>query len=77
MVIATQKGAVRALDGRKEERPQFATVFLRRWAATTPPRPMYGATPPSHRTSLALWRLVLVRDVPFGGAAMFLFFVRR
>ena len=35
VVIATQKGAVRALDGRKEERPQFATVLLRRWAVTT------------------------------------------
>ena len=33
----------------------------------------HGATPPSHRTSLALWRLVLVRDVQFGGAALFFF----
>ena len=33
----------------------------------------HGATPPSHRTSLALWRLILVRDVPFGGAALFFF----
>ena len=32
-----------------------------------------AATPPSHRTSLALWRLVLVRDVQFGGAALFFF----
>ena len=31
VVIATQKGAVRALDGRKQERPQFAAVLLRRW----------------------------------------------
>ena len=33
----------------------------------------HGATPPSHRTSLVLWRLILVRDVPFGGAALFFF----
>jgi hypothetical protein len=33
----------------------------------------HGATPPSHRTSLALWRLILVRDVLFGGAALFFF----
>ena len=33
----------------------------------------HGATPPSYRTSLALWRLTLVRDVPFGGAALVLF----
>ena len=32
-----------------------------------------AATPPSHRTSLALWRWILVRDVPFGGAAWFFF----
>ena len=32
-----------------------------------------AATPPSHRTSLALWRLILVRDVQFGGAALFFF----
>ena len=43
VVIATQKGAVRALDGRKEERPQFAAVLLRHWAVTTPPRPMHTA----------------------------------
>ena len=43
MVIATQKGAVRALDERKEERPQFATVLLWRWAGTTPLRPMHVA----------------------------------
>ena len=30
-----------------------------------------AATPPSHRTSLALWRWILVRDVSFGGAAWF------
>ena len=36
-----------------------------------------AATPPSHRTSLALWRWILVRDVSFGGAAWFFFFVRR
>ena len=36
-----------------------------------------AATPPSHRTSLALWRWILVRDVQFGGAALFFFFVRR
>ena len=33
----------------------------------------HGATPPLHRTSLALSRLILVRDVPFGGAALFFF----
>ena len=33
----------------------------------------HGATPPSHRTSLALWRLILARDVQFGGAALFFF----
>ena len=33
----------------------------------------HGATPPSHRTSLALWRLILVRDVQFGGAVLFFF----
>jgi hypothetical protein len=33
-----------------------------------------AATPPSHRTSLALWRWIIVRDVSFGGAAMFFFF---
>ena len=32
-----------------------------------------AATPPSHRTSLALWRWILVRDVSFGGAAWFFF----
>jgi hypothetical protein len=32
-----------------------------------------AATPPSHRTSLALWRWILVRDVKFGGAALFFF----
>ena len=32
-----------------------------------------AATPPSHRTSLALWRWILVRDVQFGGAALFFF----
>ena len=37
----------------------------------------HGATPPSHRTSLALWRLILFRDMPFGGAALFFSFVRR
>ena len=37
----------------------------------------HGATPPSHRTSLALWRWILVRDVSFEGAAWFFFFVRR
>ena len=43
--------------------------------ATTPDA--QAATPPSHRTSLALWRWILVRDVQFGGAALFFFFVRR
>ena len=33
----------------------------------------HGATPPSHRTSLVLWRLIVVRDVQFGGAALFFF----
>ena len=32
-----------------------------------------AATPPSHRTSLALWRWILVRDVSFEGAAWFFF----
>ena len=33
----------------------------------------HGATPPSHRTSLALWRWILVRDVSFESAACFFF----
>ena len=33
----------------------------------------HGATPPSHRTSLALWRWILVRDVSFEGAAWVFF----
>ena len=33
----------------------------------------HGATPPSHRTSLALWRWILVRDVAFEGAACIFF----
>ena len=33
----------------------------------------HGATPPSHRTSLALWRWILVRNVAFVGAAWFFF----
>ena len=33
----------------------------------------HGATPPSHRTSLALWRWILVRDMQFGGATLFFF----
>ena len=48
-------------------RPQPAVVLLRRWAVTTSPRPMHKpqpATPPSHRTSLALRRWILVRDRP-------------
>ena len=59
----------------KKIRPQPAVVLLRRWAVTTPPRPMHKPqlTPPSHRTSLALWRWILVRDVQFGGAALFFF----
>ena len=32
-----------------------------------------AATLPSHRTSLALWRWIRVRDVSFGGAAWFFF----
>ena len=32
-----------------------------------------GVTPPWHRTSLVLWRLILVRDVSFEGAAWFFF----
>ena len=43
VVIATQKGAVGALDEQKDERPQFAAVLLRRWAVTTPPRAMHTA----------------------------------
>ena len=77
VVIATQKGAVRALDGRKEERPPVrrrapAALGCHDCATHT----AHGATPPSHRTSLTLWRLILVRDVQFWGAALF-FFVRR
>ena len=41
VMIATQKGAVRALDRRKKIRPQPAVVLLRRWAVTTPPRPVH------------------------------------
>ena len=76
VVIATQKGAVRALDRPKKIRPQPAVVLLRRWAVTChdPATPnAQVATPPSHRTSLALWRWILVRDVKFGGAALFFF----
>ena len=35
----------------------------------------HGVTPPWHRTSLVLWRLILVRDVSFEGAAWFFFCV--
>ena len=71
-MIATQKGAVRALDGRKEERPQVRNRVPAAMGLHDPATlNAHGATPPSHRTLLALWRLVLVRDVPFGGAALF------
>ena len=75
MVIATQKGAVRALDQRKKN-----TAPARRRAPAAlgchddPATPnAQAATPPSYRTSLALWRWILVRDVSFEGAAMFFY----
>ena len=75
VVITTQKGAVRALDRRKKIRPQPAVVLLpAALGCHDPATPnAQAATPPSHRTSLALWRWILVRDVQFGGAALFFF----
>ena len=50
-----------------------APAALRRHDPATPNA--HGATPPSHRTSLVLWRLILVRDVSFEGAAFSFFYV--
>jgi hypothetical protein len=74
VVIATQKVAVPALDRRKKN----TTPARRRAPAALgchdPATPnAQAATPPSHRTSLALWRWILVRDVSFEGAAWFFF----
>ena len=48
-----------------------APAALRRHDPATPNA--HGVTPPWHRTSLVLWRLILVRDVSFEGAAWFFF----
>ena len=41
MVIATQSGGGACIRPTTKKRPQPAVVLLRRWAVTTPPRPMH------------------------------------
>ena len=77
VVIATQKGEGGGACTRRTKRRttpvrRRAPVALRRHDPATPN--VHGVTPPSHRKSLVLWRLVLVRDMTFVGAAFF--FVR-